>query len=153
MINMGLGSIIVALAVFGACHGLDMTKLKPYNLTAELMFLTEDLNQDGIMTIAEIDAVFDKYDANGDGRETRNEYTMYICGTDPDLYQLSHYLYDDYDVDGDHHLDKHDYEAFHLKMDSNADGQVDKTEFVVYWVHLFEKYEGMGVHGQGGHCH
>ncbi|KAH3794118.1 hypothetical protein DPMN_147649 [Dreissena polymorpha] len=56
----------------------------------------------------------------GDGSETRNEYTMRICGTDPDLYQLSNYLYDDYDVDGDHHLDKHDYEAFHLKMDSNG---------------------------------
>lgn len=42
-----------------------MSLLQPYNITAGMMFLTEDLNQDGIMTVEEIDAVFDKYDANG----------------------------------------------------------------------------------------
>ncbi|WAR31665.1 hypothetical protein MAR_034207, partial [Mya arenaria] len=44
--------------------GLDMSLLQPYNLTAEAMFIVEDLNQDGIMTVAEIDAVFEKYDTN-----------------------------------------------------------------------------------------
>lgn len=42
-----------------------MALLEPYNVTAALMFITEDLNQDGSMSVAEIDAVFDKYDANG----------------------------------------------------------------------------------------
>lgn len=42
-----------------------MSKLQPYNLTALIMFVQEDLNQDGVMTVAEIEAVFDKYDTNG----------------------------------------------------------------------------------------
>lgn len=56
----------------------------------------------------------------GDGRESRREYTSFVCDTNPALYQLSHYLYDDYDVNGDHHLEKGDYEAFFAKMDANS---------------------------------
>jgi len=44
---------------------LDMTLVEPYNLTATMMFFAEDLNQDGVMSVNEIDAIFDKYDANG----------------------------------------------------------------------------------------
>ena len=44
---------------------LDMSIVEPYDLTARLMFYTEDLNGDGIMTVEEIDAVFEKYDENG----------------------------------------------------------------------------------------
>jgi len=39
--------------------------VEPYNLTATMMFFAEDLNQDGVMSVNEIDAIFDKYDANG----------------------------------------------------------------------------------------
>lgn len=42
-----------------------MSAVEPYNLTATIMFLVEDLNQDGVMTVVELDAIFDKYDANG----------------------------------------------------------------------------------------
>ena len=47
------------------CFSLDMTPLQPYNTTAYYMFLTEDMDGDGCMTVAEIDAVFFKYDKNG----------------------------------------------------------------------------------------
>lgn len=42
-----------------------MTLVQPYNLTAAVMFVTEDLNNDGVMTVTEIDTIFDKYDTNG----------------------------------------------------------------------------------------
>ena len=42
-----------------------MTPLQPYNTTAYYMFLTEDADGDGCQTVAEIDAVFFKYDKNG----------------------------------------------------------------------------------------
>jgi hypothetical protein len=57
---------------------------------------------------------------SGDGRESRHEYTMMICTADPDLYQISHYLYDDYDVNNDHHLEQTDYEGWHKKIDDSG---------------------------------
>jgi len=39
-------------------------QLKPYNETALGMFLANDFNGDGIITLLELEASFDKYDAN-----------------------------------------------------------------------------------------
>ncbi|XP_052790898.1 uncharacterized protein LOC128224857 [Mya arenaria] len=146
---MGIGYVVVALSFVGICHGLDMSLLQPYNLTAEAMFIVEDLNQDGIMTVAEIDAVFEKYDTNGDGKESRHEYTTLICASNPALYQISHYLYDEYDVDGNHQLSLVDYEGFHAKMDTNKDGLLNKEEFVIFWHDLFVRIETVGNHQHG----
>ena len=60
----------------------------------------------------------------GDGRESRQEYTSYICDHNPALYQLSHYLYDEYDVNGDHHLELVDYEGFHALMDVDSKAKI-----------------------------
>jgi len=40
-------------------------QLQPYNETALGMFLANDFNGDGIITLLELEASFDKYDANG----------------------------------------------------------------------------------------
>ncbi|XP_045208941.1 uncharacterized protein LOC123560848 [Mercenaria mercenaria] len=150
--------VFVVCAICGGASAVDMSKVQPYNLTAAIMFVQEDTNQDGIMTVAEIDAVFDKYDTNKDGRESRQEYTTMLCESDPDLFQLSHYLFDDYDVDHDHHLEQHDFEAWHAKIDGGGDGDgvVTQDEFVNYWVKLFTYIEGqVPVHGHShehGHC-
>ncbi|XP_060606601.1 uncharacterized protein LOC132758912 [Ruditapes philippinarum] len=159
MESSGVLLVFVACIICGGVSALDMTKLQPYNLTAAIMFLQEDLNQDGQMTVAEIDAVFDKYDTNGDGRESRHEYTMMICSADPDLYQISHYLYDDYDVNNDHHLEQTDYEGWHKKIDDSGDGNgvVTQEEFVNYWVKMLEGIEAQNNHPHGnshehGHC-
>ena len=61
-----------------------------------------------------------KLSPTGDGRESRREYTSFVCDTSPALYQLSHYLYDEYDVNADHHLEKADYEGFFAKMDEDS---------------------------------
>ena len=60
--NTGLTAIIMR---FYRAFAIDMTKLQPYNLTATVMFLQEDKNQDGVMSVTEIDDVFNIYDANG----------------------------------------------------------------------------------------
>ncbi|XP_052790949.1 uncharacterized protein LOC128224899 [Mya arenaria] len=146
---MGIGYVVIALSFVGICHGLDMSRLQPYNFTAEIMFIVEDLDQDGIMTVAEIDTVFAQYDTNGDGKESRHEYTAFICAADPALYQISHYLYDAYDVNGDHKLDLVDYEGFHNNMDSNNDGLLNMEEFVAYWVALLTSIESVGNHQHG----
>ena len=56
----------------------------------------------------------------GDGVESRHEYTEFVCATSPALYQLSHYLFDEYDMNGDHHLRKEDYDTLHVTMDSDS---------------------------------
>ncbi|KAL4219593.1 ATP-dependent DNA helicase Q4 [Mactra antiquata] len=151
-------TIVAFCALYSSVSAVNMTAVQPYNLTATLMFIQEDLDGDGVMSVAEIDAVFDKYDKNGDGRESRNEYTTMLCEANPALYQLSHYLYDEYDVNGDHHLEKLDYEGFHAKMDADGDGLVTEVEFVTYWIAMFERIEtqeAQHVHGNShehGHC-
>lgn len=57
---------------------------------------------------------------SGDGTETRHEYTEFVCATSPSLYQLSHYLFDEYDMNGDHHLRKDDYDNLFLTMDTDS---------------------------------
>ena len=56
----------------------------------------------------------------GNGVTSRHEYTEYICATTPRLYNLSHYTYDVYDINGDHHLQKSDYDGLHAKIDTDG---------------------------------
>ncbi|XP_045165671.1 uncharacterized protein LOC123529410 [Mercenaria mercenaria] len=148
--------LVSAACVIHASYGA--LSLRPYNETAYSMFLANDFDDNGVITRLELESSFDKYDANGDGRESRHEYTEFICMTSPSLYQLSHYLFDEYDMDGDHHLVKADYDHLFDKMDSDGDGSVTPDEFINYWDLVFPKYENVGQHGQShlhGHsaCH
>ncbi|KAL4219594.1 ATP-dependent DNA helicase Q4 [Mactra antiquata] len=150
--------IVAVCTLFSSTIAVDMSAVQPYDLTATLMFLQEDTDSDGYLTVAEIDAVFAKYDQNGDGRVSRREYTTMLCDANPALYQISHYLFDAYDVNHDHHLEVEDYEGFHAKMEVDGDGLVSQQEFVTYWVALFEDIEtqeAQHVHGNShehGHC-
>merc|ERR1711874_763840 len=121
--------------------------LKPYNETAHLMFIGSDGNQDGQLARDELDHTFKDYDTNGDGRVSRHEYTGYVDLHSPNLHDLSHALYDIYDVDGDHHLDKHDFDNLYALIDGDADGIVEEIEFIKYWSVLFVNLEH--IHGQG----
>jgi len=121
--------------------------LKPYNETAHLMFIGTDANKDGVLSRSELDATFKDYDTNGDGRVSRQEYTSYTDLHSPTLHDLSHALYDIYDVDGDHHLDKHDFDNLYALIDGDADGIVEEIEFIKYWSVLFVNLEH--IHGQG----
>merc|ERR1712179_24995 len=152
-----LKTLVFLSACFVACH-CRIDSLLPYNLTASLMFLAEDLNQDGVITIEELEAEFDQYDTNNNGMVSRHEYTEYICHAEPILYNLARYLYDDYDMDGDHHLRKTDYDAFFHRLDKDDDDLVTPAEYIELWEGLFVKYEYVEVHSQThmhGHsqCH
>ena len=57
---------------------------------------------------------------SGNGKESRHEYTEYVCSANPKLYLLAHYLYDEYDMDNDHTLERHDYDNFFDAMDTDG---------------------------------
>ncbi|KAL4226436.1 ATP-dependent DNA helicase Q4 [Mactra antiquata] len=139
--------LIAIVVVCSAQVAFGALQLRPYNETAFGMFLANDFNSDGVITRLELESSFDKYDADGNGVETRREYTEFICATSPSLYQLSHYLFDEYDMNGDHHLRKEDYDALFDTMDIDKDGNVTADEFIHYWELVFPKYENVGQHG------
>ncbi|KAK6195076.1 hypothetical protein SNE40_000581 [Patella caerulea] len=127
--------VIVAALFSGCCANI----LQPYNETALNMFHGNDFNGDGKFERSELDFTFYVYDTEPlDGIISRLEYTSYINKTTPELYRLSHELYDIYDIDNDNRLEKHDYDAFFQLMDSDDDGWVTEHEFVHYWTILLE---------------
>merc|ERR1712179_805921 len=70
------------------------------------------------------------------------EYTKFVCATTPTLYNLAHYLFDEYDANGDHMLEKADYDALFMKMNPDNDDSIEE-EFVAYWTTIFMKYENI----------
>ncbi|XP_061184809.1 uncharacterized protein LOC133192817 [Saccostrea echinata] len=142
----------IALLVWGVGLALAVqVDFRPYDHSAELLFNGSDFNHDHIFSREELEQEFQKYDANGDGRVSRHEYTTYVTTTTPELHDFAHALYDDYDVSGDHHLDHHDYDMYYAKLDADSDGQVTRPEFVDYWVKLFIATEHLHGHGHSGH--
>ncbi|CAL1537172.1 unnamed protein product [Lymnaea stagnalis] len=109
--------------------------LKPYDVTAGVMFKAVDVNQDGLVSRNELDLAFKVYDSNGDGRVSRLEYLRYLLQMvpDPTLNRLFQATYDIIDVDSDSILDKHDFDNFFSLIDSNSDNQIDLAEYVRYW--------------------
>ncbi|VDI36766.1 Hypothetical predicted protein, partial [Mytilus galloprovincialis] len=122
---------------------------KPYNETAMSMFLTSDTDHDACFERTELDHVFVVYDTDGSGTVSRHEYTVHITATNPELHDFAHVLYDDYDLDGDHHLEKHDYDAYFAKLDADSDGCVTPDEFVNYWTVGLKNNTGVKV---GNNC-
>nr|KAG5707307.1 hypothetical protein BaRGS_000081 [Batillaria attramentaria] len=97
------------------------------------MFLDADADNDTVLHKDELVAVFTKYDANNDGRVSRHEYSNYLQAHEPELVTLGHFLYDEYDADGDHHLEQHDFDIFYQKMDLDGDDSVSEVDFRNYW--------------------
>ncbi|KAK0044471.1 serine/threonine-protein kinase fhkB [Biomphalaria pfeifferi] len=100
------------------------------------MYLDLDTNLNGNIDRHEIDESFRTYDSNNNGRISRTEYTNFVTSHEPTLLDLSHALYDVYDVDSDDQLDHHDFDNFYSLMDGNADGVVSHFEFSRYWTIL-----------------
>ncbi|XP_063411800.1 uncharacterized protein LOC134694687 [Mytilus trossulus] len=140
---------LVVCCVLGLSSAAQIN-FKPYNETAMSMFLTSDTDHDACFERSELDHVFVVYDTDGSGTVSRHEYTVHITATNPELHDFAHVLYDDYDLDGDHHLEKHDYDAYFAKLDADSDGCVTPTEFVDYWTVIFIANEHLHGHG-GGH--
>ncbi|KAL3871812.1 hypothetical protein ACJMK2_039784 [Sinanodonta woodiana] len=138
---------IIAFICWQGCLGLN---LRPYNVTALSMFVNNDLNHDGYFTLDEVHLTFALCDSNHDGRVSRHEYMSYVDLHTPTLHDLSHALYDDYDVDHDNHLDEHDFQNFFNLMDTDKDHRVSALEWEQYWVNQFIKYEHLHLHGHGG---
>ncbi|CAL1543421.1 unnamed protein product [Lymnaea stagnalis] len=147
----------VLLVCLPAITLAQQVNLKPYNLTATVMFLDVDTNVDGQITKQEIDASFRIYDTNHNNRVSRQEYINHIDANTPSLHPLSQALYDIYDVDSDDQLDQHDFENLLALMDGDASGSVSHFEFVRYWSILFTDLEHLHTkrrdeaHNEPGH--
>merc|ERR1712179_389092 len=117
---------VLAIALFiGTCYGQQ----HDWQKISHDLFNTADLNNDGSVTKLEMVQQHYNYDINGNGKVSRHEYTEYICRTEPEIYDLSHYLYDMYDFNHDHVIDIPDYDIYFAKMDTNGDGIADYTEY------------------------
>ncbi|XP_059162570.1 uncharacterized protein LOC131945953 isoform X2 [Physella acuta] len=134
-------NLLYALLFALPAMAMAIDTLKPFNYTATVMFIEGDKNHDGFIDRQELDAIYRGYDANNNGRISRQEYTQYIQAHAPNLYQVSHALYDIYDVDNDDQLDHHDFDNFYALMDGNGDGTVSHFEYVRYWTILLEDLE------------
>ncbi|KAI8783363.1 serine/threonine-protein kinase fhkB [Biomphalaria glabrata] len=125
-----LNVVLIALPVLALAQTQDQ-----FHQMAHSLFLESDVNKDGIIDRPEIDATFHGQDANNDGRISRHEFVTFTTSHTDDqlLINIANSLYDRYDVDGDHHLDKHDFDNFYTLLDGNANGIVTEEEFVRYW--------------------
>ncbi|XP_069121385.1 uncharacterized protein [Argopecten irradians] len=86
-------------------------------------------------------------DTNKDGTITRHEYVTAATKDAPDLFEFSHGLFDNFDANGDHHLDLQDTTALYNRMDTDGDGFITKTEFYAYWTQILNSLAH--THGNG----
>ncbi|KAK3087283.1 hypothetical protein FSP39_004096 [Pinctada imbricata] len=112
-------SFIAFYAILGVALAAHPS-FKPYNTSAETIFHSSDYNHDGVFSRDELDQAFAKYDSDGDGRISRHEYTIHLTQEAPSLHDFAHALYDDYDMNGDHHLDHSDFDMYFAKIDSDG---------------------------------
>ncbi|KAI8783362.1 hypothetical protein BgiMline_023541 [Biomphalaria glabrata] len=122
--------------------------LKPYNLTATYMFIAIDKDLNGQVDRHEIDLNFLDFDGDRNGRVSRTEYMNYVMLHEPQLNLLHDSLFDLYDVDNDHILDKHDYDNFYALMDGDGNGLVSHFEYVRYWTILLTDLEHLHNFGK-----
>ncbi|XP_064617087.1 uncharacterized protein LOC135481083 [Liolophura sinensis] len=112
------------------------------------MFVAEDGDHDGQLSIAESVAAFRRYDANGDSKISRTEYACFQRDLHPGLGDFAHALYDEYRIQMEmtswmimtsgHSMGK---------MDLDGNFQVGQVEFVTFWEKIFKKYEHYHVNG------
>lgn len=61
---------------------------------------------------------------SGDGVVTRTEYTTFTAHLNPEMFDLTHALYDDFDADKDDVLTLFDFNALFKLMDTNGNYQI-----------------------------
>ncbi|XP_059164913.1 uncharacterized protein LOC131947672 [Physella acuta] len=91
-----------------------------------------DSNNDGNIQRPELTAYFTAFDTNHDGKVSRHEYSVYVTdiyGHSPELNHLLHSLFDELDVNSDHHLDGIDYDRHFVTADTDGNNLVSPAEF------------------------
>merc|ERR1711909_8810 len=153
-------SIMIAFVVLicvGMCLGQSVD---PVDIQAEAKkyFDIEDRDHDGFITKTEMYQQFMTYDSNGDGKISRHEYTETICRLAPQMYGVSHYMYDTYELNHDHTLDTPDIDMIFPIIDTYSDGKVDFNEYLENLKKSAQTLQNLGTHQQThnhGHsqCH
>ncbi|XP_046582669.1 uncharacterized protein LOC124290031 [Haliotis rubra] len=102
------------------------------------MFASADLDKDLTFTIGELQYSYDAYDADNDGVVSRTEYTTFTAHLNPEMFALTHALYDIYDSDKDDVLTLYDFNALYKLMDTNENGRVSEKEYIHWWTVTLE---------------
>ncbi|XP_067660825.1 uncharacterized protein [Haliotis asinina] len=132
-----LVSVVLALCVAQGASQVTID-LRPYNETAKAMFASADIDRDFTFTINELQYSFDAYDADNNGVVSRTEYTTFTAHLNPEMFSLTHALYDIFDADKDDTLTLFDFNALYKLMDSNENGRVSEKEYVHWWTVTLE---------------
>ncbi|XP_059164962.1 uncharacterized protein LOC131947700 [Physella acuta] len=127
---MYIAALLVCLPALVFCQTPDLDAI------AAGAFTRMDVNKDGKILRPEIDEYFKTYDANGDSRISRHEYSTQVDADwahDPQTNHVLHSLFDSLDTNNDNHLDTPDYDKLFAAADGDANGQVLEPEFARYF--------------------
>ncbi|XP_050397161.1 uncharacterized protein LOC126815514 [Patella vulgata] len=145
----------ISLVLFGAAS-VTCAEVHEHGSTADLydraiteVWRSSDRNEDGVFSTGEMLLGFANFDENSDGRVSRKEYVDFVVHPNPELKEFSHYLFNSYDVNSDHHIDGNDFAGLQRAMDLDHDGVVSKTDFYHYWYQLLQ--DTAHLHGHGSH--
>ncbi|XP_059164958.1 uncharacterized protein LOC131947697 [Physella acuta] len=110
------------------------------------IFSNMDSNKDGNVQRSEMAAYFTAFDTNHDGQVSRHEYSVYVTdiyGHSPELNHILHSLFDELDVNSDHHLDGIDYDRNFVAADTDGNNLVSPAEFERFFL-LLASNAGVG---------
>ncbi|XP_055892373.1 uncharacterized protein LOC129927410 [Biomphalaria glabrata] len=100
-----------------------------------------DIDKDGFVLLYEFEQFFMRMDTNHDSRVSRHEYTVQVTniyGHDPQLNHVMHALYDELDINSDHHVDTVDIDTIFDIADKDNDDRVNREEFAEYFVRAIQ---------------
>merc|ERR1712179_317789 len=149
---MGTMIALILVLCVGTCLGQGITEAQ-FEAQSKKFFDLEDLNKDGVVTKDELLSLFNRYDTSGNGEMSRHEYTESVCALAPEYYGVSHFIYDQIDVNNDHHVDAKDYDIFFPALDTNGDGQVTFQEYLASGKKSYEQFKNLGPHDLHAHTH
>ncbi|KAH9487638.1 hypothetical protein Btru_070222 [Bulinus truncatus] len=108
---------------------------------ADQNFNQIDANKDNVILKHELESYFLGLDTNHDQRVSRHEYTVRVTevyGHDPQLNHLMHALYDELDVNNDHHVDIVDIDNLFDQADRDRNGLVTRAEFSDFFIRAIQ---------------
>ncbi|XP_053381406.1 uncharacterized protein LOC128549124 [Mercenaria mercenaria] len=145
MLAVAVVFVCIALcnsATYQIPHGHDLKVL------VDNGFRAYDTNGDGHLTFQELGNIFYKEDLNHDGILSLAEYATYFQTTEDVLAPI----FNVWDKDGDGYVSADHLAAFAHLFDPNGDGIVTLHEYEHYMTGFLECVYGHGEHGHGHNC-
>ncbi|OWF49917.1 probable calcium-binding protein CML26 [Mizuhopecten yessoensis] len=97
------------------------------------LFEVVDINNNTFVELTELEAAWERFDADGDGRVSEAEYEQF--GTDHTYRGI---IFQEMDYDGDGYVGRAAIMGEYTVMDTNSDNTVSRGEFDKYYTALVE---------------